>query len=290
MGILLICILCNVLLAIIFKYFALYKVDNINAIIVNYLVCVLFSSILFGELSIPLDFFDRPWWPFSVLLGCIFIVGFNIMALSFQKSGVALTVIIQKMSLIVPSAVAIAVYGEPLGWFKAIGILLALVAIVLVNVPSKKNPEQINIFHPLIIYPLLTFLLSGIIELFLFYVEVEQLVVGDGIKFTATSFGIAAVIGLVFTSMRYIKSGVHFGRKEFIGGIVLGLPNYLTIYLLVYLLSKGWQGSILFPINSIGILILTALVGFVFYKEHPDRMKIIGIGLGVTAIILLSLA
>ena len=290
MGILFICILCNVLLAVIFKYFALYKVDNINAIIINYIVCVLFSSIILGELSVPMDILDRPWLPFSIVLGCLFMFGFNIMALSFQKSGVALTAIIQKMSLIVPSAVAIAIYGEPLGIFKASGILLALTAIVLVNIPSKENPDKINLFHPLIIYPLLTFLLSGIIEVILFYVEVEGLVVNDGMQFTATSFAIAASIGLVFSIYRSVTKKVFVSRKEILGGIALGLPNYLTIYLLVYLLSKGWQGSVLFPTNSIGILVLTALVGFIFYKEHADKMKLIGIGLGVLAILLLSAA
>ncbi len=290
MGILLVCILSNVVLAVIFKFFHRFKVDNINAIIINYIICVIFASFLIQELAIPWDLFDRPWWPYSVGLGVLFIFGFNIMALSFQKSGVALTVIIQKMSLIIPASIAIAIYGEPLGLYKGLGILLALVAIVLVNVPSKSNPEKINIFHPLIIYPLLTFLLSGMIEVILYYVEVEHIVGEDGIKFTVSAFGIAASIGLIFSAFRYLKTGIIFGRKEFIAGIVLGLPNFLTIYLLVFLLSAGWQGSVLFPSNNIGILILTALVGFIFYKEQPDKMNIAGVMLGVVAIVLLSIS
>ena len=115
MLILLLCIFCNVLLAVLFKYFDHYKVDNLNAIIVNYIVCVLFASVLLGESALPIDILDRPWWPYSLLLGSLFIIGFNILALSFQKSGVALTVIIQKMSLVIPSFVAIFLYGEPLG-------------------------------------------------------------------------------------------------------------------------------------------------------------------------------
>jgi len=287
---LLLCIFCNVLLAVIFKTFDKYKVDNLNAIIVNYIVCVVFASALLGESAIPFDLLSHAWWPFSLILSVIFIFGFNIMALSFQKSGVALTVIIQKMSLIIPAAIAIAVYNEPLGILKAIGISIALIAIVLVNIPSRHSEEQISIFHPLIIYPLLTFLLSGVIEVILFYVEVEGIVGHEGMHFTATSFGFAAVLGVIYSIFRFFKFDIGPGRKELIGGIMLGLPNYLTIYLLVLLLSKGWQGSVLFPVNSVGILVLTAIVGFVIYNEKPDRAKVIGIILGVLAIAFISQA
>lgn len=291
MLILLLCILCNVVLAIIFKYFEKYQVDNLNAIVINYIVCVVFASILMGQSSIPIDLFTASWWPYSLALSVLFITGFNLMAVSFQKCGVALTAIIQKMSLIIPASVAIAVYGEPLGAYKGAGILLAFLAIILVNIPAKDSGEEFSFLKPIIIYPLIVFVLSGIIEVILFYVEVEGIVGDAGMQFTASGFGQAAVIGTVYSAFRYFKNdGSLPGKKELIGGIVLGLPNYLSIYLLVYLLSKGWQGSVLFPINSIGILVLSAVAGFVLYKEHLDQLKIMGVLLGVSAIILLSIA
>ena len=285
------CIVCNVLLAIIFKTFDKFKIDNLNAIIVNYGVCILFASTLIGTSAIPLDLFDRPWWPLSFTLSFLFIFGFNIMALSFQKSGVALTAIIQKMSLIIPAAIAISLYGEPLGMMKSIGIILALGAIVFANLPSDSSQERLNIFHPLIIYPLLTFLLSGIIEVVLFLGEAEGLVQDDGAMFTATAFGGAALMGILYRTYTMItqKRGMP-APKDFLGGVALGLPNYMTIYLLVVLLSQGWQGSVLFPINSIGIIVLTSIVGVLLYQEKLGKNKVIGIVLGVMAIVMISQA
>lgn len=290
MGILLLCIFCNVILAVIFKYFSAYRVDNLNAIITNYIVCVLTASVVLGTFSVPLDLFQKPWWIYSFMLAVLFIVGFNIMALSFQKSGVALTVIIQKMSLIVPASFAIAFYNESFGLYKGMGILLALVAVVLVNIPSKDDEEQFSLMNKLILYPLITFVLSGIIEVILYYVEVANLVGDEGIMFTASSFGQAAVLGACYSIYRMFKQGIKPGLKELVGGIVLGVPNFMSIYLLVYLLSKGWQGSILFPTNSIGILLLTALIGFIFYREKASMLKIAGMILGVLAIVFLSFA
>jgi len=286
---LVICIACNVVLAVIFKYFDRWNIDNLFAIVINYVTCVVFASLIIGQLAVPVDLFERAWWPFSFMLAVLFIVGFNIMALSFQKSGVALTAIVQKMSLVVPASFAIALYGEPLGWGKGVGIGLTLLAIFLVNWPSKNDDQGIRLMSPIIILPLLTFILSGIIEVILYYVEAEELVLEDGMLFTASSFGQAAVLGAVASIYRIIKIARKPGWKELAGGISLGLPNYLSIYLLVFLLSQGWEGSILFPVNSIGILILTSLVGFIFYGEKADRMKVLGILFGISAIFLLSL-
>jgi len=210
------------------------------------------------------------------------------MALSFQKSGVALTAIIQKMSLVMPASLAIAFYGESLTLTKGLGILLALVAIVLVNRPSSTE-KAATFDKTLLIWPLLTFVLSGIIEIILFIAEAHGLVGDDGMMFTASSFGQAAILGFLYAGYRVLTGGERPRLKEVVGGITLGLPNYLSIYLLVLLLSKGWEGSLLFPLNSIGILVLTALIGFTIYKEEINKSNLTGIFLGIGAIVLLSL-
>ena len=288
MHVLLLCILCNVVLAVIFKNFSKYQVDNLQAIVVNYIVCVLFASALIGQSAVPLDLFSRPWWLMSLMLAVLFITGFNIMAISFQKSGVALTAIIQKMSLVMPASLAIAFYGEALTLTKSLGILLALLAIVLVNRPPASEDGQ-PFDKSLLMWPLVTFAMSGIIEIILFISEAHGLVGDDGMLFTASSFAQAAILGSIYALFLIIKGADLPRTKEVIGGIALGLPNYLSIYLLVYLLSQGWDGSLLFPLNSIGILVLTALIGFFLYKEKIHKANISGIILGIGAIILLSL-
>ena len=163
-----------------------------------------------------------------------------------------------------------------------------MIAIFLVNRPSGDEAQRLD--KSLLIWPFLTFLLSGIIEIILFIGEAHGTVGEDGMMFTASSFGQAACLGLLYAMYLVITGKAQGPRlKEVIGGIVLGLPNYLSIYLLVYLLSKGWDGSLLFPLNSIGILLLTALVGFIIYKEAITRSNLAGIVLGIGAIILLSL-
>lgn len=287
MIILIILILCNVLLAIIFKYFDKYKVDNLHAIIINYATAVVVAGLILQKSPIPMDLFSKPWFAYSLLLSLLFIIGFNIMALSFQKAGVAITAIVAKMSLIISAGFAIMYYSEILNLPKGIGIIAAIIAIILVNLPSKK--DELNLASNKYLWlPIVTMLMSGVIEIILLMVEVEGKLGDDGILFTSSSFAMAGVFGLLFAIFKMISQGTRFSKQDIIGGIILGVPNFLTIYLLVYLLTQGWDGSVLFPVNSVGMLALTVVVSVLLFGEKVDLKKGLGLLFSIIAIVLIS--
>ncbi len=240
-----------------------------------------------GHQSVPSDFYAKLWFFSSIMLSILFIVGFNLMAISFQKAGLALTAIIQKMSLLISAAFAIVFYDEILTNYKLIGFIAAVMTIILVNYPKKGQKIELK-NKWLIALPLTVFLLSGFIEILLFYVEVSGQVNGDGMYFTATAFGLAGCMGSLLVLFRVITKRAQFRLKDVIGGVILGLPNYLSIYLLVYLLGKGWEGSILFPLNNVSILLMVTLIGAFFYKEKIDKLKTIGLCFGIIAIVLIG--
>ena len=289
MAILVLLILCNVILAVIFKAFSKYQIDNLNAIIINYFVCVIVASIALGHFVIPVDLLSMKWIGFSVVLSLCFIIGFNLMAYSFQKAGVAITAIVAKMSLVLPVIFAVVFYNESMQLLKSLGIISAIAAIVLVNIPSTKNEMNLSISNAVLILPLLVWILSGLIEIVLYYVQVEGYVTNDSMIFVASSFGIAGLLGMLYSIYRAKTSGLYPTTKDLVGGIVLGVPNFMSIYLLLYLLEKGWEGTVLFPINNVGILLLTALVGIIFYKEKVNSLKIFGMILSVIGIILIGI-
>ncbi len=291
MLILILCILCNVVLAVIFKAFGKYKIDNLNAIVINYFTCVSAAIIFTGGFDNSVEIFSASWFPYSVLMGSLFIVGFNLLALAFQKSGVCLTIIISKMSLVLPALFAISLYGESLRLLKLLGIVAALAAIVMVNLPDKQEgKESLKISRQILILPILVMLLSGIIEIILFFVQVENLVTDDTLLFIASSFAVAGTFGLLYGIYRMYNSKIYPGLKELVGGVSLGLPNFLTIYLLLLLLQRGWEGSVLFPLNNVGILVLTAIVGVLFYKEKLNALKGVGLVLAVLAIVFIGMS
>ena len=281
-------IAANVILAVIFKAFAKHEVDNHNAIIINYGVCVLTASMALGRFAIPGNLLQKPWFIYALILSVLFITGFNILAMAFQKCGVALTIIIQKMSLIIPIAFAVIFFNESLGWLKLIGVFAAIAAIILVNFPIRGQTLEFD--RKWLILPILTFVMSGMIEIDLYYVEVASLVQDEGIVFVASAFFMAGILGLLYSIYRMIR-GTHFFRtREVVAGVVLGLPNFLTIYLILVILKLGWDGSVLFPVSNVSTLLFTALVGLIFYREVANKTKIIGLLLATVAIVLIGVS
>lgn len=285
MILLLLCISANVALALLFKLFPKYGIRNFPAIVVNYFVSICVGSLLAGEFVIKNDILSSPSLPYAIVLSLLFITGFNILGKSFQIFGIAFTTIIQKMSILISAFYAILVYHDPTSLSKLVGLLVAIVAIIFVNYVPKVKRGEPTAFKPIqYLYPFGAFLLSGIIEVILLIVGVEGHMT-NSIEFVSSAFGMAGVLGvfyIIFTHRPIITT------KEIGAGILLGIPNFLTIYLLIALVEKGWDGSVLFPINNIGVLVASTLVGYLLFKEAFDKFKLIGIMAALLSIYLIT--
>ena len=129
---------------------------------------------------------------------------------------------------------------------------------------------------------------SAILEITLFYVNIEGYADNADPVFIMTIFMNAGILGTIILCIRSKKFRLKLGKKEIAGGIALGIPNFFSIYLVLFLLDGGLEGSTLFPINNVGILFLTALTGIYFFKEKMDRLKIIGFLAALISITLIA--
>ncbi|MEE9440026.1 MAG: DMT family transporter [Saprospiraceae bacterium] len=288
MLLLIICILFNTYIGIIFKYFKKYEVRTLHAIIINYIVCILTASIVLGRPAITMATFSEDWIWAAVLLGFTFVITFNLFAYTVQKLGVVIGSIFQKMSLIAPAIIAIMLYGESSNLTKIIGITLAILSIFLISL-DKNTDNKSKASVSLWILPIGTFIGSCIIDSGLFYINKVNLVDSMSIDFIATLFFFAGILGSLFILYEYIKTKKTFRKKEIFAGIMLGVPNFFSIYFLLKVLSNGMDASVVFPINNVGILSLTALIGWTLFKESFTIRKLIGFVFALISIALLSL-
>ena len=68
---------------------------------------------------------------------------------------------------------------------------------------------------------------------------------------------------------------------------VSGFLGAIGIYAMISAFRLGGQGSIIFPIASLGVIVAIAL-SIIIYSETITATKLLGLGLGISSIIVLS--
>lgn len=278
-------LLFNILI-IIFKFFNKYKVDNLQALIVNYITAGTLG-VMNSEKAITFDYVINADWLFhAMIVGSLFIIVFNLYATGTQKVGIAITTVANKMSLVIPVAIALYVYPNAnISIWTIIAFVLALLGIYLSS--TKNGKLTFNKQYLWLI--ILVFVGQGIADSVFNYAQKNTIGIGESPAFFSVLFMMAAICGVLILIGRSFKEKVKFSYKNIIGGIVLGIPNYGSlIYFFEALDSSGLHPSVVFPIVSMGVVVLSAIIGIIFYKESLSRTNWIGIVSSVVAIALIT--
>ena len=286
-------VVLNAYLLVAFKVFERYKVDNLQAIVANYWVCVITGSLFIGHLPIGAASSDQPWFLWSLVMGGAFIAIFNLIAYCTKKDGVTTTTIANKLSLVIPVAFALWLYDEELSISKGLGILLAAPAVYLSSRSKDESGKRQNLW-----LAALLFLASGLLDTLVNFIAKQYFSSGNNAVdeqgqsiYLVHTFSSAALIGSVIVSILILIGRRRFAWKNIVAGIVLGVPNFFSIYYLLRLLQTGFlPGSTAIPVNNIGIVLLASLTAIFFFKEKAGRARVVGMLLSVAAIFLIMLS
>ncbi|AEE18423.1 EamA family transporter [Dokdonia sp. 4H-3-7-5] len=273
---------------VVFKLFAKFNVNTLHAIIVNYVIACSCGLLLYdGPTSIAV-IPEQSWFYASAGLGVLFILVFNLMAATTQRSGLSVVSVATKMSVVIPILFGVLYYRESLGILKITGILTALVAVYLASIKAK---DGIAIKKENLIFPILVFLGSGAIDTSIKFIEGAYVNESDVPIFGATIFGAAACIGFLVIMYQVIKGTFKFEIKNMIAGICLGIPNYFSIVMLVMALrDSAFESSTLFTVNNVAIVMVSTFIGILLFKEKLLTKNWVGIGLAVISILLVSMS
>ena len=280
-------IISSTLIFVIFRLFEKYKIDTFQAIVFNYFTAFICGVALYShELSLKI-WKDLNWLPYTLLVSILFISLFFVMGKSAQKNGVAMTSISVKMSLAVSMIGMILIYNETITSFKIIGILLALSGVLLISFEKNNSGTSTNSLKMLLIL----FIGSGILDLALNYTQQHVLIHLTPALFSSFGFGLAGITGtLILIYQAYFKS-VSIKFKNILAGIILGIPNYFSIFLLLksYEVIDYTNSSILAIVN-VSVVVFSAVFGFVIFRELFTVKKGIGLIASLLAILFLYLA
>lgn len=273
------------------------RADRSLSILMNYIVAAFLTYV-----DLELSYSD--WW-FSykfifpaVIVAFLFVVTFFIMSLSAEKAGIGITTALNKMSVLIPVIVGILFLGQDSQLLsKIVGLLFSFIAFALIF--QNKAGERNKGYYLL---PVLVFVLSGLIDTSMemshkFYVKVEY----EREVFLLALFCFAVFFSFFALIIKNIVSGNNSAihnkgytvRRRWFNilkyGSLLGLFNFLTSkMILVNVGALG--GSFVYPIHNSSVVILTALTGFLFFKERLSSKQWIGLLLAASGVSLIASA
>lgn len=264
---LILALLSSLSIAILLRIFEHKGGDRVVIIASNY--------ILAGTLAYFLS--DRPpadttIYYFGIVLGFFFFIGFVVFSKAIKNKGIASAVTVGRMSLAIPVALSILLWGEK----PLITDILALAIIFLIILTWEGKIGKIS---PILLY---LFLLFGSLDTALKYFKIQFPGVED------SSFLIIVFYSGMIWSWIYLffsgrpKKPIDIGR-----GLLVGIPNFFSSYFLLGALQTI-PAYVTFPFINIGMIILSALFGYLFFKEKINKKKVFLILLGILAVSLLT--
>lgn len=279
-------IIVSAFIYVIFKLFDQKNVHTFQAIVANYFTCAIIGFLFTGAnqfqevLSVV-----QPAIPYAVFLGLLFIIVFTFIGYTSQKFGVGITSIADKLSLIIPVVAAFILYNDAVTVLKITGIVLSVIAVYLAV--RKKENRQHEDLKQYWYYPIVVFLGGGIIGTLLKQVQFQFPEINYN-TFLIFLFGMAFLIGFIFLIIQLLSKKIKLATRSILAGVLLGIPNYFSIYFLMQSLNTpNWESSVVFPVMNIGIVVLSSVLGIILFKEQFSRKNTIGLLLAVLAIFLL---
>lgn len=209
--------------------------------------------------------------------GIFYGVGLFLWMVAISRSGLGTSTAAMRISVVWPTLLSIALFGEIPSVSQGTGIALTLIAIGLM---TKANWGSGNGGWPWLVA---VFLVTGGIGVLLkIFIEL-----GHGqerMAFLALAFSAAAVLS--WGAMLVKKAPIRGG--DVLRGVMFGAGNMLTNASLLKAL-EDLPGTVAFPLNNSGVIVLTALMGVVLWKEQPGPWGYGAITAAVVSIVLISM-
>lgn len=212
----------------------------------------------------------------GIIGGVLYFSTFVLLQLNVSRNGVVLSSTFMKLGLLVPLVISLVFFKERPSLIQYAGVLLALIAIVLINLKDEESIVKFKLGLPLIlivngsadamskIYE--QFGPAELSSQFLFYIFVS-----------------ACLLSVTLAVIRHER--IH--RADVLYGVLLGIPNFyaarITLKALEYI-----PASIFYPTCHVGTMVMVTLAGLFIFKEQLSKRQWIATGIIFIAMILLN--
>lgn len=207
--------------------------------------------------------------------------------LSLASGPISLTTLIANCAFLITTAYAFFIDKEPVSPVQLIGIILLLGALLLcINPNSGKSDSNMKITLRWFIFAMCLFFAGGGVGI------IYRIFGKSEISQNATSmlFFAAIISSAIFFLLAHITNGItknprpQLSKTPLTYALICGITG--CIYIRMNLsLSAVIPSVIFFPVSNGATVILSSVVGWLFFREKLKSAQIAGICLGMIAIV-----
>ncbi len=275
---LILAILSSSLVSIMMRIGSAQVKNNIGMLAANYMTCAFVAAMYtLGQPLFPRGADFAPTLSLGAINGLLFLASFIIFQFNVQKNGVVLSSVFMKLGLIVPLVVSIAFFDEGLGVTQAVGLALAIAAIIMINISPEKSNGKIGINLILLL------LVSGMAEMM---IKIFEEVGNSGFSSQFLLYTFASALVLCLGLLLVKKQSI--GAKELLFGALIGVPNFFSAKFLLRALADI-PAVIAYPTSSVATILVVSLVGVFSFRERLRKLQWLAVCFIVAALALLNM-
>jgi drug/metabolite transporter (DMT)-like permease len=273
----------SVTVSVMLKLAKRYQIDVYQAITWNYSAAILLTGAFFRPHVSHLQ--QAPLVTY-ISLGILLPVLFLIIAAAIRLTGIVRTDAAQRLSLFIPVVAAFLIFGEQLNTVKIIGLSIGFTALIfLIPWKQKRSVRRRPTFSWA--YLVVIFAGMGVIDVLL-----KQVAKTKDIPFTTSLFVIfiiAFAVSIIGMGYMIANKKMRFSWPHIFIGWLLGTANFGNIFFFI----KAHQAlanrpSSVFSTMDIGVIVVGSLIGLFIFGEKLSRLNLVGLGLGLIAILVNS--
>lgn len=246
----------------------------------NYTICFVISRFHMGDprLFTSENGIKTAIW-LGIATGFLYLAGFILFQQNIHYNGIVLSSASMKLgAVLIPVMAAVLFFREGLGGPQFFGVILAVLAILLINI-EKEDIRHGNKK----IWLVVLLMVNGLSDTM---ANIYQKTGTEALKNHYLSFTFLAALFLAFASALKKRKPVTFADVCF--GLLIGIPNYYSARFILSALGKI-PAVIVYPVYSVGTIITITLVGLIVFREKLSRQKKGALALILAALVMLNM-
>lgn len=270
-------IVSSALISILMRLSEKYRKNHLSMLAMNYLMCTGLAWMTCGTVNVfaPAEGLGAAVGV-GLLSGVLYLLSFVLLQWNISQNGVVLPSTFMKLGVLVPTVMAIAVFGETPRLAQVLGIIAAICAIFMIQGGGKQEAGSV--------VGLVVLMLSGGVtdSMAKIYEVVGAAEMNN--RYLLFTFAVALILCTALCAVKRQR----LTAMDALFGLAIGVPNYFSAKFLLRSLESV-PAVVAYPTFSVGTIVLVTVAGVLMFREKLSRRKLAALGVILVALALLNL-